>query len=92
MATIQINHPFTMPHQELREGLDKLVSRLVEQFQLDCEWDSEDSLCFSRTGADGRVAIGEDEIELTVNLGMLMSAFRTTIEREIRDFIDEHIY
>ena len=92
MATIRINQAFTMPYDELKQGLDQLAEKLGEQYQLDCAWESDDCLSFHRTGADGRVSIGGEEIELNVNLGMLMSAFKGAIEQEIRSFIAEHIY
>jgi putative polyhydroxyalkanoate system protein len=45
-----------------------------------------------RSGIDGQLTVGKQEIELTLNLGMLMSAFKGVIESEITTFIDEHIY
>ncbi|MGI9343851.1 MAG: polyhydroxyalkanoic acid system family protein [Gammaproteobacteria bacterium] len=92
MASIQITQPFSMPHDELRAGLDQLADKLGQQYQLDCDWQSDECLSFRRTGAEGEVNIGEREIELSVSLGMLMSAFKGTIEKEIKDFIDEYIY
>jgi len=92
MASIQIKQAFTMPYDELKEGLDQLAGKLGRQYQLDCNWDSEDCLCFKRSGADGQINIGDQEFELTVKLGMLMSAFKGTIEQEIQGFIDEYIY
>lgn len=92
MASIQIKQSFSMPYDELKEGLDQLADKLGQQYQLDCDWQSEECLSFRRTGAEGEVNIGDQEIELHVSLGMLMSAFKGTIEKEIRDFIDEHIY
>jgi putative polyhydroxyalkanoate system protein len=92
MAFIQINQNFSMPYDELRVGLDKLADKLGEQYQLDCNWESDECLSFRRTGADGKIDIGDGEIELTVSLGMLMSAFKAPIEREIQTFINEYIY
>jgi len=92
MASIQIKQDFTMPYDELKVGLDKLADKLGKQYQLDCSWDSEECLSFKRAGAQGQVSIGDQEVELTVSLGMMMSAFKGAIEREIKGFIDEYIY
>lgn len=92
MASIQIKQDFTMPYDELKEGLDKLADKLGQQYQLDCNWDSDECLSFKRSGAAGQVSIGDQQIELNVTLGMLMSAFKSTIESEIQGFIDEYIY
>ena len=92
MASIQIKQAFTMPQDELRAGIDQLAEKLGQQYHLDCAWESDECLSFRRTGAEGEVNIGDAEVELNVSLGMLMSAFKSTIEKEIRDFIDEYIY
>lgn len=81
-----------MPREELRSELDLLADKLADKFQLDCRWSSDDCLDFSRSGAQGQVNITDDEVALTVRLGMLLSAFSGTIEQEVHDFLEEHIY
>ena len=76
----------------LRGDLVELAEKLGEQYQLECDWQSDDCLNISRSGVDGRLMVGEQEIELTLKLGMLMSAFKGVIETEIKSFIAEHIY
>ena len=92
MAAIHVTQPYTMSHADLKKGLDELAEKLGEQYQLNCDWDSEDCMGIRRSGIDGQLTVGKQEIELTLNLGMLMSAFKGVIEREITTFIDEHIY
>ena len=81
-----------MPRDKLRDQLDDLAEQLGQELQLNCEWQTEDCLEFSRSGANGQINIGDDEIELTISLGMIMKLFRDKIEREILEFIDQHIY
>ncbi len=81
-----------MPREKLRKELDGLAQQLGQELQLDCEWQTDDCLGFRRSGAEGQINIGEEEFELTITLGMLMEFFRGKIEREIREFIDQHIY
>jgi putative polyhydroxyalkanoate system protein len=92
MAAIHVTQPYTMSHAELKQGLDELAEKLGEQYQLKCDWQSDECLGIHRSGVNGQLTVGEQEIELTLNLGMLMSAFKGVIEREITTFIDEHIY
>ena len=92
MSTIEISKTFTMPRDQLREQLDDLARQLGQKLQLNCEWTSDDCLNFRRSGADGQINIGDEEIELTITLGMLMEFFRDKIESEILAFIDQHIY
>lgn len=81
-----------MPRDDLRGELDKLAQKLGQELQLDCEWQSDNCLNFKRSGANGQINIGEDSIDLTITLGMLMELFRDPIEQKLTAFIDEHIY
>jgi len=92
MSQIEISKVFTMPREALKGELDQLSSELGGQLQLNCEWLSEDCLDFSRSGIKGQISIGDEELELNIRLGMLMNVFRESIEQEILDFMEKHIY
>ena len=92
MSVIEITKEFTMPRNELMGELDSLVGELTEQLQLDCEWHSDSCLGFHRDGAHGELNIGDEEIELTINLGTLLTIFRKRIRRELEDYIEQNIY
>ena len=92
MSTIEINKTFTMPRDQLKEQLDDLAGQLGQDLQLNCEWLSDDCLDFRRSGINGQINIGDEEIEMTITLGMLMELFRDKIESEILAFVDQHIY
>jgi putative polyhydroxyalkanoate system protein len=92
MSTIEIKKTFTMPRDQLREQLDDLAGQLGQELQLNCEWLSDDCMDFRRSGLNGQINIGDEEIEMTITLGMLMEFFRGKIESEILAFIDQHIY
>lgn len=92
MSTIEISKAFTMPRDKLREQLDDLAEQLGQELQLNCEWLSDDCLDFRRSGVNGQINISDEEIEMTISLGLLMEFFRGKIESEILAFIDQHIY
>jgi len=81
-----------MPRDELRTELSQLANQLSQKLQLNCEWLSDDCLNFQRSGAQGQIVIAEENIELTVKLGMLLEMFRGTIEQEIDEFLQDRIY
>jgi putative polyhydroxyalkanoate system protein len=92
MTAIHMSRPYTMPFEELKEGLDELADKLGEHYQLDCGWESDECLAFSRNGLNGQLSVDGETIDLSLKLGMLMSPFKSVIEREISAFMDEHIY
>ena len=92
MSVIEITKEFTMPRKKLMGELESLAGELAEQHQVNCEWLSDSCLGFERNGAHGELNIGDEEIELTVKLGMLMAIFRERIQRELEDYIERNIY
>ena len=81
-----------MPREDLKGELDRLVEELGRQLQLNCEWLSEDCLNFRRSGVTGQISIGDEELDLDIKLGMLMSIFRESIQKEVMEFMNEYIY
>ena len=81
-----------MPRESLKDELEQLIDELGRKLQLNCEWLSEDCLDFRRSGVTGQISIGDEELDLDIELGMLMNVFRESIEKEIMEFVDECIY
>jgi putative polyhydroxyalkanoate system protein len=72
----------------------RLAETVTRQLQADYggsyAWKGND-LHFRRTGASGRVSVTKDGFEVRVELGFLLSALRSRIEREVRAFCDENL-
>ena len=92
MSRVKINKAFTMPREELEEKLQLLAEKVTEEYQLNCEWQSDDCLSFQRSGVQGEINIDGEEVGFSAKLGLLLSAFRGNIESEVQKFFDEHVY
>ena len=55
---------------------------------MDYDWDG-DTLNFSRSGVEGRIALLTDTLRVTATLGFLLSAMKGPIEAEIRRVLSE---
>ncbi len=91
MANIHITHNYTMPADELRAKLDELASEMTSRYQLQCSWPAEDCMKFQRSGASGEIRIDEGRLALNMKLGLMLGAFKSTIEKDIRKFVTENI-
>jgi putative polyhydroxyalkanoate system protein len=89
MPKIDIRRPHQLSMAEARAVVDKVAARMREKFGMEGKWQG-DSLEFSRSGANGSIAVGEDSIQVVVELGMMLSPLRGMIEQEIRRKLDEH--
>lgn len=92
MATIRITHDYTMPADELKVRLDQLAEEMTSRYQLQCSWPAENCMTFKRSGASGEIRVDGGRLSLDMKLGLMLGAFKTTIERDIRKFVADNIH
>ncbi|KAF1724800.1 polyhydroxyalkanoic acid system family protein [Pseudoxanthomonas japonensis] len=88
MASIDIQHPHSKTPAQARKAVESMAKKLAERFDMDYGWDG-DTLNFSRSGVDGKIALLADKLRVTANLGFLLSAMKGPIEQEIRRVLSE---
>ncbi|KGM57684.1 polyhydroxyalkanoic acid synthase [Lysobacter arseniciresistens ZS79] len=88
MASIDIQHPHTLPPAHARQAVQDVADKLVDRFGMECRWNG-DILDFTRTGVDGRIALLPGQLHVTAQLGFLLGAMKGPIEAEIRRILDE---
>ena len=89
MASIDIRRPHSLSQSEAHAVIDKVAARMREKFEVKTQWLG-GTLAFERPGISGKIAIGDDEIRVSAQLGMLFSPLKGMIEQEIRRKLDEH--
>jgi len=89
MASIDIRRPHGLSQSEAHAVIDKVAARMREKFEVKTQW-LDGTLAFERPGISGKIAIGDDEIRVSAQLGMLFSPLKGMIEQEIRRKLDEH--
>ena len=87
MIVVHRNHDLGLA--AARRLAESMAHRLQREHSGTFSW-AGNELVFKRTGASGRVAVAKDTFEISVQLSLLLSPLRSRIEREIRDFCDEH--
>lgn len=88
MASIDIQHPHSKTSAQARKAIEGVAKKLSERFDMDYDWDG-DTLNFSRSGVEGRIALLTDTLRVTATLGFLLSAMKGPIEAEIRRVLSE---
>jgi len=89
MASIDIRRPHKLSPAEAHALIDRVAARMREKFEVKTQWQN-DTLAFERPGINGKIAIGQDEIHVIAQLGLLFSPLKGMIEQEIRRKLDEH--
>lgn len=89
MPKIDIRRPHQLSLAEARGVVDQVAARMQEKFGMEGQWQG-DTLRFSRSGVNGAIAVGTDEIHVSAELGMMLSPLKGLVEQEIRRKLDEH--
>jgi putative polyhydroxyalkanoate system protein len=88
MAKISLQYNHKLGYEVAYEKLQNIAQDLSDQ--LDAEFHWEDSrLMFSRSGANGWLHLGNDEIAVEITLGRMLSLMKAKIERTIDDGIKD---
>lgn len=88
MSEIDIRHAHSLPAGRARKAVEEVASKLSERFGMDYDWDG-DTLHFSRSGVDGRIALEPNQLHVRAKLGFLLAAMKGPIEQEIRRVLAE---
>lgn len=88
MPAIDIQHAHSMPLAKARKAVEDVAKKLSTRFDMEYGWDG-DTLNFSRSGVDGRIALSPKQLHVTAQLGFLLSALKGPIETEIKRVLSE---
>ena len=90
MAGFKLSKSHSMCPEELREAAQGLAENLEREHGVRSHWEG-DTVRIKGSGVDGKLSIGEDTVEVSVMLGMLASAFKGVLKKEVQRYLDEHI-
>lgn len=90
MAIIHITKSHQLDQKTVRANVQELADTLVEKLSAEYRWDN-DRLIFKRSGASGFVRIGDQEIEVEIKLGMLLTPLKGNIEKTITEYLAQHL-
>ena len=88
MSRIDIRHPHSLSKAKARKAVEDVARKLAEKFDMDYGWEG-DTLNFSRSGVDGHIALGADDLHVHAKLGFLTAMFKEPIEGEIKRVLKE---
>jgi putative polyhydroxyalkanoate system protein len=88
MPDIDIRRKHSLPAAQAKAAIQKVADHLSERFDVECQWQGS-TLNFSRSGVDGQIEVGADEVRVAADLGFLLLALKPTVENEIHRYLDE---
>ena len=90
MTRIHLQRAHGLGLDRVRQAVQKAAEEMADSHQVESRWEG-DVLRFSRAGLTGSLALGESEVVLDAELGMLLSAFKPKIEEQIQKNFDHYL-
>ena len=87
MADIDIKRAHNLGLKAARAAADKMAEHLGRKFDLKGEWEG-NVLRFQRPGVTGSLAIGDQDLRLSVALGFLLKAMKASIQKAVEHELD----
>lgn len=87
MADIDLHRVHNLGMKAAREAADHMAADLGRKFGLSGKWTA-NTLHFDRPGVTGSLTLSDKELHLTVTLGFLLKAVRSSLERAIVQELD----
>lgn len=87
MPSIHIERKHPLSIKDAKAAVSHVAQILSERFDIDWEW-SGNTLDFHRSGVNGHIKVSKGSLTVSVQLGFLMSAFRSGIESQIQQTLD----
>lgn len=91
MPDIRIQRDHELGLAKARKVAWQWAERVEQQFDMECtviEGETRDTVTFTRSGCAGELIVSADRFELEARLGLLLGAFRATIQAEIEKNLD----
>lgn len=87
MPHIEIIKEHALGKEGARKTAEKLAKSLSAEYNAKCEWVN-DELCFSSPGVKGKLCVGDQDLEIMVDLGFMLQPLKSKIESSIVSQLD----
>lgn len=88
MSKIHVARPHHLGLEAARAELERIAARVRDEYGAEYHWDG-DVLYFKRSGISGQIVVADDSMDLTIKLGLLLTAMKGQIEDRLTHKIDE---
>jgi putative polyhydroxyalkanoate system protein len=82
MADISITQPHNLSLQQSKEAAQQVADRMAAEYEMTTQWDG-DVLTFGRSGIEGKLALGGQQVQVDITLEGFFKTFAPMIEDKI---------
>jgi len=89
MATIDMTRRHALGHERAREIVSEIGAELLRRYGVQTGWQG-NTLLVRRGGIEGRIEVGDDNVRMHAQLGVMVGMLKGTIEQEIQKQFERH--
>ena len=90
MATVEITREHTLGKDVAKERAQQMAEKLSAKLGAECTW-QDDELTFQRSGVDGSIQVGDDQVRVAVKLGMMLTPMAGMVKGEIEKALNRYL-
>ena len=90
MANICIIRQHQIGREQARQRMEMVGDTLKTKLDAECTWEG-DRMNFERSGASGSIDVGDDFLEFNIQLSMVLTPLKSTIEKVIHEELDKSL-
>lgn len=90
MSHIHISRSHALGVEAARTAANRVAANLQKDHRLRVHWEG-NTLLVRRMGVKGSLTVSENRVDVHVKLGLSHRPFRSVLEKEINDQLDEHL-
>ena len=79
-----------MGKEAARREVEDIARQLKDRLQVSYHWHG-DQLHFERSGADGRIDVTEDTVDVDIELGLMLSPMKGMIQKQVEEYLDSRL-
>jgi putative polyhydroxyalkanoate system protein len=82
MADISITQAHALSLQQSKDAAQQVADRMAAEYEMTTHWDG-DVLTFERSGLEGKLTLGDKQVQVDITLGGFFKTFAPMIEEKI---------
>ncbi|MFM7204998.1 MAG: polyhydroxyalkanoic acid system family protein [Myxococcota bacterium] len=90
MAKINLKHAHNLDRASAKQKVQELFDAFSSRFGIKTRWDG-DTIVLSGSGFDGSAVVGDKDVDVNVNLGMMVSAFKGQVESGLKAELEKRL-
>jgi putative polyhydroxyalkanoate system protein len=90
MAKIEVSRAHTKGKEAARTAAEHVANRLKDKLEATWRWAGDD-IVFERTGAKGRIAVGDTVVRVEIELAFILRPLQGKVEQKAKQYLDEYL-